>query len=197
MQLPSVSQIKTARRGKVAVQKDQSSLAGSGGQSRAAGKRETSWEGSAMLELVIPQRQRSLGGFDVGRLLPWSKRRMVGPFIFFDRMGPLELPAGSPESVDVLPHPHIGLSTITYLFAGEIMHRDSLASEQPIRPGEVNWMTAGRDHHSERFERARRGDPSTASGLGRPSGRGGGRNLPSPTRARTCRLSRRRDFAGG
>jgi len=110
-----------------------------------------------MLELVIPQRQRSLGGFDVGRLLPWSKRRMVGPFIFFDRMGPLELPAGSPESVDVLPHPHIGLSTITYLFAGEIMHRDSLASEQPIRPGEVNWMTAGRGiTHSERFERARR-----------------------------------------
>jgi len=110
-----------------------------------------------MPELIIPQRRRSLGGFEVGRLLPFARRRMIGPFIFFDHMGPLEMAAGIPESVDILPHPHIGLSTITYLFEGEIMHRDSLGSEQPIRPGEVNWMTAGSGiTHSERFERARR-----------------------------------------
>ena len=109
-----------------------------------------------MLDLVINQRRRDLGGFTVGRLLPYGKRRMVGPFVFFDHMGPIELPAGIPRSMDVRPHPHIGLSTITYLFDGEIMHRDSLGSEQPIRPGEVNWMTAGRGiTHSERFERAR------------------------------------------
>jgi len=109
------------------------------------------------IDLVIPQRRRDLGGFEVGRLLPFARRRMVGPFIFFDRMGPVEFPAGLPRSADVRPHPHIGLSTLTYLFAGEIMHRDSVGSEQPIRPGEVNWMTAGRGiTHSERFERARR-----------------------------------------
>ena len=82
---------------------------------------------------------------------------MVGPFIFFDRMGPVDFPPGIPASVDVRPHPHIGLATLTYLFDGEIMHRDSVGSEQPIRPGEVNLMTAGRGiTHSERFERARR-----------------------------------------
>jgi redox-sensitive bicupin YhaK (pirin superfamily) len=81
---------------------------------------------------------------------------MVGPFIFFDHMGPIALPAGIPRSVDVRPHPHIGLSTVTYLFEGEIMHRDSVGSEQPIQPGAVNWMTAGRGiTHSERFEHAR------------------------------------------
>ncbi|MFO7286225.1 MAG: pirin family protein [Gammaproteobacteria bacterium] len=110
-----------------------------------------------MIELVITRRQRSLGGFDVGRVLPYAKRRMVGPFIFLDHMGPLDFGPGIPRDVDIRPHPHIGLSTITYLFAGEIMHRDSVGSEQPIRPGEVNWMTAGRGiTHSERFERARR-----------------------------------------
>jgi len=110
-----------------------------------------------MIEMVISQRRRSLGGFEVGRLLPFAKRRMVGPFIFFDHLGPVDLPAGLPRSVDVLPHPHIGLSTVTYLFAGEIVHRDSVGSQQPIHPGEVNWMTAGRGvTHSERFERARR-----------------------------------------
>jgi redox-sensitive bicupin YhaK (pirin superfamily) len=109
-----------------------------------------------MIELVIPQRRRSLGGFDVGRVLPFVKRRMVGPFVFFDHMGPLEMAPGLPRSVDVRPHPHIGLSTVTYLFSGEIMHRDSVGSEQPIRPGEVNWMVAGRGiTHSERFEKAR------------------------------------------
>jgi redox-sensitive bicupin YhaK (pirin superfamily) len=110
-----------------------------------------------VIELVIPQRRRDLGGFEVGRVLPYPQRRMVGPFIFFDHIGPVDLPPGIPRSMDVRPHPHIGLSTITYLFDGEIMHRDSLGSEQPIRPGEVNWMTAGRGiTHSERFERARR-----------------------------------------
>jgi len=109
-----------------------------------------------MLDIVINRRPRSLGGFDVNRLLPFAERRMVGPFIFFDHFGPVDFPAGIPRDVDVRPHPHIGLSTVSYLFEGEIMHRDSLASEQPIRPGEVNWMTAGRGiTHSERFERAR------------------------------------------
>jgi redox-sensitive bicupin YhaK (pirin superfamily) len=110
-----------------------------------------------MIELMIPQRRRDLGGFEVGRVLPFAKRRMVGPFIFFDHMGPIEFQPGIPRTVDVRPHPHIGLATITYLFQGEIMHRDSVASEQAILPGEVNWMTAGRGiTHSERFERARR-----------------------------------------
>ena len=110
-----------------------------------------------MIDLVIDQRRRDLGGFEVGRVLPHAQRRMVGPFIFLDRMGPAQFAAGIPRSVDVRPHPHIGLSTLTYLFEGEIMHRDSVGSEQPIRPGEVNWMVAGRGiTHSERFERARR-----------------------------------------
>jgi redox-sensitive bicupin YhaK (pirin superfamily) len=112
--------------------------------------------GEHMIELLIQQRRRDLGGFEVGRVLPYAKRRMVGPFIFFDHMGPVDFPPGIPRTVDVRPHPHIGLSTLTYLFEGEIMHRDSVGSEQPIRPGEVNWMTAGRGiTHSERFERAR------------------------------------------
>lgn len=109
-----------------------------------------------MIDLVIDQRRKDLGGFEVGRVLPFARRRMVGPFIFFDHMGPADFQPGIPRSVDVRPHPHIGLSTVTYLFAGEIMHRDSVGSEQAIRPGEVNWMTAGRGiTHSERFEKAR------------------------------------------
>ena len=113
-----------------------------------------------MPELVIETRPRDLGGFTVGRLLPFHQRRMVGPFVFFDHIGPVDLPKGLDRSADVRPHPHIGLSTVTYLFDGEIMHRDSVGSEQPILPGEVNWMTAGSGiTHSERFERARaRGD---------------------------------------
>jgi redox-sensitive bicupin YhaK (pirin superfamily) len=108
------------------------------------------------IELVIEGRRRDLGGFEVGRVLPWSKRRMVGPFVFFDHMGPKQMAANLPRRVDVRPHPHIGLSTITYLFAGEIVHRDSLGFHQVIRPGEVNWMTAGRGiSHSERFETMR------------------------------------------
>jgi redox-sensitive bicupin YhaK (pirin superfamily) len=110
-----------------------------------------------MIEIVIEQRRRDLGGFEVGRVLPFARRRMVGPFVFFDHMGPIDFAPGLPRSVDVRPHPHIGLATLTYLFDGEIMHRDSVGSEQAIRPGEVNWMTAGSGiTHSERFERARR-----------------------------------------
>jgi redox-sensitive bicupin YhaK (pirin superfamily) len=110
-----------------------------------------------MIEMIIDQRRRDLGGgFEVGRVLPFAKRRMVGPFIFFDHMGPVHLAAGVDRSLDVRPHPHIGLSTVSYLFSGEIMHRDSLGYEQAIRPQEVNWMTAGRGiTHSERFEKAR------------------------------------------
>src|SRR3954464_13950397 len=110
-----------------------------------------------MIELMIEARRRDLGGFEVGRVLPFAQRRMVGPFVFFDHMGPVDFPPGLPREVDVRPHPHIGLSTITYLFDGEIMHRDSVGSEQAIRPGEVNWMSAGAGiAHSARFERARR-----------------------------------------
>ena len=110
-----------------------------------------------MIELVIDPRRRDLGGFEVNRILPLAKRRMVGPFIFLDEMGPVNLPRGVSRAADVRPHPHIGLATVTYLFEGEVMHRDSVGSEQPIRPGEVNWMIAGRGiTHSERLEKARR-----------------------------------------
>ena len=110
-----------------------------------------------MIELVIEQRRRDLGSFEVGRVLPFAKRRMVGPYIFFDRMGPKDMKPGLPREADIRPHPHIGLSTITYLFDGEIMHRDSVGSEQAVRSGEVNWMTAGSGiTHSERFEHLRR-----------------------------------------
>lgn len=109
-----------------------------------------------MIEMVIEQRRTNLsGGVDIGRVLPFAKQRMVGPFIFFDHIGPVELAQGIGRSVDVRAHPHIGLATVTYLFAGEIMHRDSLGYEQAIRPQEVNWMTAGSGiTHSERFEKA-------------------------------------------
>jgi redox-sensitive bicupin YhaK (pirin superfamily) len=105
---------------------------------------------------VIDQRRRDLGGFEVGRVLPYTRRHMVGPFIFFDHIGPVSFEPGIPRSVDVRPHPHIGLATVTYLFAGEIMHRDSVGVQQAIQPNEVNWMIAGRGiTHSERFEKAR------------------------------------------
>ena len=109
-----------------------------------------------MIEDVITQRRKDLGGFEVGRVLPAAARRMVGPFVFFDHMGPTDFPPGLATSVDVRPHPHIGLSTITYLFDGEIMHRDSVGTQQAIRAGEVNLMVAGRGiTHSERFEKGR------------------------------------------
>lgn len=99
---------------------------------------------------VVEGRRRDLGdGFEVQRVLPWGGGRMVGPFIFLDQMGPAVFAPGA--GLDVRPHPHIGLATVTYLFEGEILHRDSLGKVQPIRPGEVNWMTAGRGiAHSER-----------------------------------------------
>jgi redox-sensitive bicupin YhaK (pirin superfamily) len=110
-----------------------------------------------VIEHIIEPRRRSIGAFDVGRVLPFAKRHMVGPFIFFDHFGPVELAKGLSHDADVRPHPHIGLSTVTYLFAGEIAHRDSTGVEQAIQPGEMNWMIAGRGiTHSERFERARR-----------------------------------------
>jgi hypothetical protein len=106
-----------------------------------------------MIQFVIDQRRRDLGGFEVGRVLPYQGGKMVGPFIFFDHMGPVEFEAGFPRKVDVRPHPHIGLSTVTYLFEGGITHRDSVGSTQEIHPGEVNWMIAGKGiTHSERFE---------------------------------------------
>ena len=105
-----------------------------------------------MIELVIEAQKKDLGGgLEVGRILPFHKRRMVGPFIFLDHMGPADFLPG--QGVNVRPHPHIGLATVTYLFHGEIFHQDSLGYALPIRPGEVNWMTAGRGIvHSERTD---------------------------------------------
>lgn len=101
------------------------------------------------LETVIVPRARDLGGFEVRRALPSAQRQMVGPFIFLDQMGPVLMKAGN--GINVRPHPHIGLATVTWLFDGEIYHRDSLGSQQPIAPGELNWMTAGKGIvHSER-----------------------------------------------
>ncbi len=109
-----------------------------------------------MIDLVIDARRRDIGGFEVGRVLPFARRRMVGPFVFLDHMGPAHFQPGFPKSVDVRPHPHIGLSTLTYLFDGAITHKDSVGSDIEILPGEVNWMTAGAGiTHSERFETLR------------------------------------------
>lgn len=107
-----------------------------------------------MVKMVIDARQASLGeGMKVKRVLPFRKKRMVGPFIFMDHGGPVPLRPDLKKSMDVLPHPHIGLSTVSYLFSGELVHRDSLGVKQVIKPGEVNWMTAGSGiSHSERFE---------------------------------------------
>jgi len=117
------------------------------------------------IDLVILPPSRDLGdGFTVRRALPQPQRRMVGPFIFFDQMGPVEMRDG--QGLDVRPHPHIGLATVTYLFDGEIMHRDSLGSVQPIRPGELNWMNAGAGiTHSERSPDAARHGGSGLFGL--------------------------------
>lgn len=114
-----------------------------------------------MIDIVIEARSAAISKtVKVKRILPFRLRRMVGPFIFMDHAGPIaELPS-NPSTLDVLPHPHIGLSTVSYVFAGQITHRDSLGVEQVIRPGEVNWMTAGSGiAHSERFE-----DPSALAG---------------------------------
>jgi redox-sensitive bicupin YhaK (pirin superfamily) len=113
---------------------------------------------------MIDARPRDLGGFEVRRLLPSAARRMVGPFTFFDQMGAVTFPTG--QGLDVRPHPHIGLATVTYLFEGEILHRDSLGSQQSILPGDINWMTAGRGIvHSERTPPERRRDGSRLYGL--------------------------------
>jgi hypothetical protein len=114
-----------------------------------------------MLDLVIEARQASIApGMEVKRILPFRLRRMVGPFIFMDHAGPVQVTPQTPANMDVLPHPHIGLSTVSYLFGGKVTHRDSLGVEQVIRPGEVNWMTAGKGiAHSERFE-----DPAALAG---------------------------------
>jgi hypothetical protein len=118
----------------------------------------------SLIELTIPAREADIGGLAVRRLLPWQRRRMVGPFIFLDHMGPAHFGPG--HGMDVQPHPHIGLSTVTYLFDGEIVHRDSLGSDLPIRPGAVNWMTAGRGiAHSERTGADERGRPHDVHGL--------------------------------
>lgn len=107
-----------------------------------------------MLDIVIEARTAAIAaGMEVKRILPFRQRRMVGPFIFMDHAGPVSIQPDKIKSMDVLPHPHIGLSTVSYLFGGQVMHRDSLGVEQIIKPGEVNWMTAGRGiAHSERFE---------------------------------------------
>jgi redox-sensitive bicupin YhaK (pirin superfamily) len=116
------------------------------------------------LERVIVPRTTDLGDFEVRRALPSAQRRMVGPFVFLDEMGPAEFRAGT--GVDVRPHPHIGLATVTYLFDGEITHRDSLGTFVAIRPGEVNWMTAGRGIvHSERTAPERRVNGDKLHGL--------------------------------
>jgi redox-sensitive bicupin YhaK (pirin superfamily) len=117
----------------------------------------------AVENLIIP-RSSDIGGFPVRRALPTRQRRLVGPFIFFDRMGPALLRAD--QALDVKPHPHIGLSTVTYLFDGEIKHRDSLGTELVIKPGDINLMTAGRGIvHSERTPENLRGHPMSVSGL--------------------------------
>ena len=116
------------------------------------------------LESVIIPRAHDIGGFEVRRALPARERQMVGPFIFFDQMGPGEFLTG--KGLDVRPHPHIGLSTVTYLFEGEILHRDSLGSAQAIQPGALNWMTAGRGIvHSERTDPALRDRPQRMFGI--------------------------------
>lgn len=116
------------------------------------------------LATALDARPRDLGGLRVGRVLPSVARRMVGPFIFFDHMGPAALPPGG--GIDVRPHPHIGLATVTYLFEGEIVHRDSLGSHQAIRPGDINWMTAGAGIvHSERTSPEQRANGARLHGL--------------------------------
>jgi len=116
------------------------------------------------INLIIEERARDIGNFMVGRLLPFQSKRMVGPFIFIDHMGPAAM--SEHENMDIGPHPHIGLSTLTYLFEGNIMHRDSLGTEVEIKPGEVNWMTAGKGIvHSERTPDYLRHTNKTLHGL--------------------------------
>lgn len=123
----------------------------------------TGVDADAIETLIIP-RARDLGGFEVRRALPAPKRQMVGPFIFFDQVGPAEFLTG--KGIDVRPHPHIGLGTVTYLFKGEFQHRDSLGTNQMIHPGAVNWMVAGHGvTHSERTSKKTRENPSSLFGI--------------------------------
>jgi len=116
------------------------------------------------IDLVVPPRDGDVGAFTVRRTLPWRRHRSVGPFVFLDEMGPVRLAPG--QGLDVAPHPHIGLATVTWMLAGEILHRDSLGSIQAIRPGELNWMTAGAGIvHSERSPDAARARGGTLHGL--------------------------------
>src|SRR5271170_6443657 len=118
-------------------------------------RRALKYHGKMTVLQLIDARQRDLGGFVVRRVLPFEGRQMVGPFIFFDHMGPIQFEPG--RGVDVRPHPHIALATVTYLFAGSLEHRDSLGSVREIRPGDVNWMSAGKGiAHSERTPPAAR-----------------------------------------
>jgi redox-sensitive bicupin YhaK (pirin superfamily) len=121
-------------------------------------------EQMSTIEMTIPERAAGIGNFQVGRLLPFRQKRAVGPFVFLDHMGPAALAAN--ENLDVLPHPHIGLSTLTYLFEGAIMHRDSIGSVAEIQPGAVNWMTAGKGVvHSERTPEYLRNTEKNLHGL--------------------------------
>lgn len=116
------------------------------------------------IQLIIEERAASIGNFMVGRLLPFRQKRMIGPFVFIDHMGPVKMNAR--ENFDVLPHPHIGLSTLTFLFEGSIMHRDTLDNEIEIKPGAVNWMTAGKGIvHSERTPEYLRDSDKNMHGL--------------------------------
>lgn len=120
--------------------------------------------GADVIETLIVPRSRDLGDFEVRRALPAPKRQMVGPFIFFDQAGPAEFLTG--QGVDVRPHPHIGLGTVTYLFRGDFHHRDSTGADQIIRPGELNWMVAGRGvTHSERTSAGARSGPNSLFGI--------------------------------
>lgn len=118
----------------------------------------------AAIRMILKPEEKDLGGFSVRRLLPAKEIKAAGPVIFFDHFGPAQFPPG--QGMDVRPHPHIGLATITYLFDGEILHRDSLGNVQPIRPAEINWMSAGRGiSHSERTPPALRAAGHSLHGL--------------------------------
>ncbi len=147
------------------------------------------------LELVIVPRARDIGGFEVRRALPHGKRQMVGPFIFFDQMGPVQFIAG--QGMDVRPHPHIGLATVTYLFDGRIMHRDSEGNALEITPGAMNLMTPQRDRtfrtHARRRARVGHEDVRHPELDRAPQARGGNRALvPAFRRSRTAGHRRRR-----
>lgn len=121
-------------------------------------------EVDTVVDLVVGPRPRALAGLTVNRVWPIPRRRLIGPFIFLDHLQPVDLPAGT--GLDVPPHPHIGLATVTYLFAGELMHADSLGVREPIRPGALNWMTAGKGvTHSERSTDSERAADSRIHGV--------------------------------